>query len=307
MGALSEAFAPADEKQAILDRRLDQATQAFHRGDARAADSIVQNALTRLGGSAAAHAVVGQGLTQRGRPAEALAVLESGLKAAGANAGPTLWGALAQAARQAKNSVRADEAEREATARAEAILQSEAGTGLRRTPPEKARAVERLIEAGLYFHEYAKNTPRALVAWRAALALFPDRPDLLNTVGYTLADEGTTPAEWNEALRLTRRATQAAPEDGMIRDSYGWALFKTGDLAAARRVLREAADQAPGTAEIQYHLGVVYAKLGRVDQADAAFVRALRLKPGYEDAQRARAALPQAPTAPAASAVPAAR
>jgi Flp pilus assembly protein TadD len=112
--------------------------------------------------------------------------------------------------------------------------------------------------------------------------LAPNDPDLLNMVGYTLADEGTTPAEWREALLLTRRALDLSGGHPVIRDSYGWALFRTGDYRAARRELRQAADGVPDLAEVRYHLGVVYAALGQTREARNEFARALRIQPDHK-------------------------
>ena len=113
-----------------------------------------------------------------------------------------------------------------------------------------------------------------------------------------MADEGTTPAEWNEALDLTRRALAQAPNDAMIRDSYGWALYRTGDTKAARRVLRQAADDLPDEPDAHYHLGVALAKLGLSSEARAEFARTLRLRPDHEKAKAALAGLPAAPNEP---------
>jgi tetratricopeptide (TPR) repeat protein len=223
---------------------------------------------------------------------------------------PLLPAVLARAARRNNKTSRAAEAEQQAANRAEAILKAESGVGLRRTPQETEQAVNRLFVAGAYFHEYAKNTARALQAWRAALDLLPSeptllRPMLLNQIGYTLADEGTTPAEWNEALDLTRRALALAPTDAMIRDSYGWALYRVGDTKAARRVLRQAADDLPGEPDAHYHLGVALAKLGLISEARTEFARALRLRPDHEKAKTALAGLPAVPNEPSVALSPA--
>lgn len=178
------------------------------------------------------------------------------------------------------------------------------GVGVRRTPAEAEQAANRLLVAGAYFHKYAKDVPQALKARRAALALLPNDPALLNQVGYTLADEGTTPAEWSEALDLTRRALALAPTDAMIRDSYGWALFRLGDTKAARRVLRQAADDLPDEPDMHYHLGVALTKLGLANEARAEFALTLRLRPDHAKAKMALAGLPAVPTEPSAAPPP---
>ena len=98
------------------------------------------------------------------------------------------------------------------------------------------------------------------------------------------------PREFREALDLTKRAAAKADDNGVILDSYGWALFKNDDLAGARRVLRQAADLTPDVPEIRYHLGIVYAAMGMREQALIEFEHATSLRPGYEDAENENAA-----------------
>ncbi len=298
--------AARDQRQAVLRAAVAEAGRADAGGRTGAADSRLDEAVQALGGGANAYATIGESVRAQNRPALALRLLERGLqKAPDGRDDPLLLGALARAARQNGKTNRAAEAERQAAARADAILRAEAGVGVRRTSEESEQAANRLLVAGAYFHEYAKNTPQALKAWRAALALVPDEPTLLNQVGYTLADEGTTPAEWNEALDLTRRALAKAPNEAMIRDSYGWALYRLGDTKAARRILRQAADDLPDEPDAHYHLGVALAKLGLSNEARAEFTRTLRLRPDHEKAKTALAGLPAVPNEPSVAPPPA--
>ena len=81
----------------------------------------------------------------------------------------------------------------------------------------------------------------------------------------------------------------------MNLDSLGWALFKNGDLAGARSILRETVDEVPDQAELRYHLGVIYAQQGLTSEAEAELNRALALKPDYPEAKRAKSLLHQPP------------
>ena len=94
---------------------------------------------------------------------------------------------------------------------------------------------------------------------------------------------------------MTREAVEILPNTGVVLDSYGWALFKTGDLPGARRVLREAADADGSAAEIRYHLGVVYGQLGLIDEARLELDRATILRKNYKEAADAKAHLKQPP------------
>ena len=290
------AIPPSSARQfEVIRRLLSDAADALNRGRESAAESYLKEALARLGGDSSAYAAVGRGLTERGHAAKTVELLEPALRHADRQWDPALWFALAEAAGQTGNTTRQAQASAEAECRADAIL--EAGRSAADSK-QKAQAVERLWLTGFYFLDDAKDTARALKAWRAALDIAPNDAGVLNAVGYTLADEGTTPQEFEEALELTRKALDLDPKDPSVRDSYGWALYKTGDLPGARRILREAADQLPDHAEIRYHLGVVYAALKQFREADNEFARALRIRPDYEEAKRDRTRLPKLPPLP---------
>ena len=57
----------------------------------------------------------------------------------------------------------------------------------------------------------------------AALAIEPDRPELLNYLGYGWINRGERMAE---GLALIKRAAEARPDQGYILDSLGWAYFQ---------------------------------------------------------------------------------
>ena len=58
----------------------------------------------------------------------------------------------------------------------------------------------------------------------------------------------------------------------------GLACFKQGDAAAAEKWLRQAAQANPRDSLAQYHLGMVYRKLGRDDEAKKAFAESADLR-----------------------------
>jgi tetratricopeptide (TPR) repeat protein len=109
-------------------------------------------------------------------------------------------------------------------------------------------------------------------ALRQVLVIEPTNPNALNYLGYLLAMRGD---KLDEAVQLVRKALEAEPDNGAYLDSLGWALFKRGDLAEAQKYLGEAADRMPGNSEVQDHLGDVFARQGRLDEAIAAWTRAL--------------------------------
>ena len=105
----------------------------------------------------------------------------------------------------------------------------------------------------------------------AALAIDPDNATLLNYIGYTWLDRGT---KTKEAFAMLTRAVKLAPDDGYVLDSYGWALYRQGDYAAAAGWLEKAVAAVPGDATILEHLGDTYWRQGRATEAQFQWKRA---------------------------------
>jgi tetratricopeptide (TPR) repeat protein len=158
---------------------------------------------------------------------------------------------------------------------------------------------DRHYDLGVLFGE-AGQEERALETMAHVLELAPDHSGALNYIGYSWADRGQ---RLDEAERMIRRAIELSPGDGFITDSLGWVhyqrgrqLLAQGQDEAARRSFLEAVEQLERALEllerddpiITWHLGDVYRSLARLEDALAAYRRALDLEPSEEDAQRIR-------------------
>jgi tetratricopeptide (TPR) repeat protein len=93
---------------------------------------------------------------------------------------------------------------------------------------------------------------------------FPDDPDVANSLGYLLAEEGS---DLPRAEKLVRQALRAEPASGAYLDSLGWIFYQRGDHAGAFDLLVEAVNQRPDDAVILEHLGLTLQALGKRDQA----------------------------------------
>jgi tetratricopeptide (TPR) repeat protein len=132
----------------------------------------------------------------------------------------------------------------------------------------------------LYFgrggaRERQGNWTGALADLRVAKEAAPNQPNVLNYLGYALADRGES---IEEALSMLRTAVRLRPRSGSILDSLGWALFKAGRYEEAVSTLESAASIAPSLAEITEHLGDAYWRTGREDEARLEWERTLRLE-----------------------------
>jgi tetratricopeptide (TPR) repeat protein len=120
--------------------------------------------------------------------------------------------------------------------------------------------------------EQAHRWPEAKQALQEALTIAPERPELLNFLGYAKLERGE---DVDAAEAMIRKASELAPDDASITDSLGWAQFKRGKIAEAIETLQHAAEKDPDQAEIQEHLGDALFKSGRRFEARFAWEAAL--------------------------------
>ena len=112
----------------------------------------------------------------------------------------------------------------------------------------------------------------AEAAFQVVIAREPDHAQALNYLGYMLAERGE---RLDESVGYVKRALQIDPDNGSYLDSLGWAYFKANKLDLAEDNLRRAAEQLVTNSVIQDHYGDLLSKLGRNEDAIAAWTRAL--------------------------------
>jgi tetratricopeptide (TPR) repeat protein len=127
------------------------------------------------------------------------------------------------------------------------------------------------FELGTVFDKQ-KKFAEAESAFKQVLTREPDNATALNYLGYMLAERGE---RLDESVNYLKKALQIEPDNGSFLDSLGWAYFKADKLDLAEDNLRRAADQLKTNSVVQEHYGQVLFKLGRYDEAIAAWTRAL--------------------------------
>ncbi len=108
------------------------------------------------------------------------------------------------------------------------------------------------------------NASRAEELLEEVLDEFPDDTSALNDLGFLWADENRHP---QRALRMTRKAVRAEPQNAAYRDSLGWALFRLGKHKEAAVELEKAAAIDTKEPEILEHLAEVYDRLEKHQKA----------------------------------------
>jgi tetratricopeptide (TPR) repeat protein len=127
------------------------------------------------------------------------------------------------------------------------------------------------FEAGAIL-ERQKRFADAERKFREVLAKDPLHAQALNYLGYMLADRGE---RLDEAVGYIKRALESDPNNGAYLDSLGWAYFRQNKFDLAEPLLRRAAEQRVRGSAVQDHFGDLLFKLGRYQEALAAWQRAL--------------------------------
>ena len=121
-------------------------------------------------------------------------------------------------------------------------------------------------------YERQKMFDKAEIEFKKALDVDPKSPAVLNYYGYMLGDLGI---RLEEAQSLVQRALAEDPYNGAYLDSLGWIYYKQNKLSDAEATLRKALDRESHDPTIHAHLGDVYAKSGRPEQAAAEWEKSL--------------------------------
>jgi len=85
-----------------------------------------------------------------------------------------------------------------------------------------------------------------------------------------------------------RKVGQRLPDSPDINDTLGWVYYKKDLASLAVPPLEESLKQRPNSAEVLYHVGLAYAKLGDKLKARDALEHALKLDPKLFGSEVAR-------------------
>jgi tetratricopeptide (TPR) repeat protein len=129
-----------------------------------------------------------------------------------------------------------------------------------------------LLYARAICHERLDDWDKAEADFRAALALNPGQPQVLNYLGYSLVEKQI---KLDEALDMIERAVAASPDSGYIVDSLGWAFYRLGRYEEAVPQMERAVELMAVDPVVNDHLGDVYWAVGRYREAEFQWARAL--------------------------------
>jgi tetratricopeptide (TPR) repeat protein len=153
--------------------------------------------------------------------------------------------------------------------------------------PDNSRA---LVVIGMIY-EQMKDFAKARDAYEKVLTTTPDAVPALNNLAYLYAERFN---QLDKAYELAQKARTLQPTNGAIADTFGWIVYKRGDYRQALQVLQESVGKKPEDPEIQFHFGMANYMTGETAAARSALEQAAHSPadfPGKEEAQRRLALL----------------
>ncbi|CAF25819.1 tetratricopeptide repeat protein [Bartonella quintana] len=118
-------------------------------------------------------------------------------------------------------------------------------------------------QRGIAF-ERLQQWPKAEIDLRKALEFFPDQPQVLNYLGYSLIERDQ---KLEESLHMLQKASALQPQNSHILDSLGWAYYKLKQYNQAVQILENAVKLQPEDPTLNDHLGDAYWQVGRKREA----------------------------------------
>jgi len=128
-------------------------------------------------------------------------------------------------------------------------------------------------------YERAKQWPKAEADFNQALKLEPGQADVQNYLGYSWLTMGMNV---EQARQMIEDALTAQPDNAHIIDSMGWAYYTMGDFEKSLSYLEQAVELMSNDATVNEHLGDVYWRLGRKQEARYQWEKSLAFKPEPE-------------------------
>ena len=133
----------------------------------------------------------------------------------------------------------------------------------------------------MLLHQEA-NRAAAIAEYEAVLAAGPENPAVLNNLAVLYQETGDP-----RAIDTARKAYELGAQRPEVVDTYGWTLVGAGRLQEGLVLLQQAHVMAPEHPEIAYHVGAALIQAGRAAEARPILERVVREHAGTPSAQQA--------------------
>jgi len=128
----------------------------------------------------------------------------------------------------------------------------------------------------------AKQNAEAIEEYRKLLEYEPDNITALNNLAWIYQQENDP-----EGVSYAERAYKLASDRPEVIDTLGWLLVQNGDTNRGLVLLQEAAMKAPQIADIRYHMAAALEKAGRRDEARKELDRLLKSDKTFSERDKA--------------------
>ena len=130
----------------------------------------------------------------------------------------------------------------------------------------------------------AGEQAKAIEEYRKLLEYDADNVAALNNLAWLYQQENNP-----EGVRYAERAYQLVPNRPEVIDTLGWLLVQAGDINRGLVLLQEAATKAPHIPEIRYHMAAALVKAGRREEARKELDRLLKSSKTFPERDQAKA------------------
>ncbi len=150
-------------------------------------------------------------------------------------------------------------------------LQQDSRVALERAVELNPTDVNTLSSLGLTYDALKMHT-ESDSAYERALRIDPKSALVLNNYAYSLSERGL---QLDRAEKMSRESLQSDSLNSSYLDTYGWILFQKGKYSEALPHIQRAVDLGDASAVVLEHLGDVYSKLNRPEEAKKYWMKAL--------------------------------
>jgi tetratricopeptide (TPR) repeat protein len=124
----------------------------------------------------------------------------------------------------------------------------------------------------------------AIEEYRKLLEYNPDNVSALNNLAWLYQEENNP-----EGIKYAKRAYELVPNRPEVIDTLGWLLVQNGETNRGLVLLQEAATKAPHIPDIRYHMAAALEKAGRRDEARKELDRLLKSNKAFPERDKAAA------------------
>jgi len=140
------------------------------------------------------------------------------------------------------------------------------------------------------FYQSRQDWAKAEVSYQKALTIRREDPLASCNLAYVMLRRG---GDLDIALSLAQSARRALPHSADVADTLGWIYYQKGAYRSAIDTLQGALalsheNKTPDSPRYHYHLGMAYAKSGKIANARKELQKMLRMSPESSDAEDAR-------------------